>query len=228
MRARGCRRGGMVPISKSSFGLDGLVRRLSLDQRGFTRVESFVIFMAFLLLGGGFLFLVLNTSILASEQSRTAVLGGLELTGQALTVQGTVEGLTNSDKTALDLLKFQVSNASTRFERVDLSSNRTIFRYIDSEKFRYIDSEKLESVKQPYWSATWVIGHPQVLDPGETVVFKLNLRDINLAVGPSQEFILQLSPDEGPTLTMRLKTPSRYRNFTLELQPEVKPVETGN
>ena len=36
----------------------------------------------------------------------------------------------------------------------------------------------------------------------------------------------KLSPDEGPTLTMRLKTPSRYRNFTLELQPEVKPVET--
>ena len=176
--------------------------------------------MAFLLLGGGFLFFVLNTSVLTSEQSRAAVLGGLELTGQALTVQGTVEGLTNSDKTALDLLKFQVSNASTRFERVDLSSNRTIFRYIDSEK--------LESVKQPYWSATWVTGHPQVLDPGETVVFKLNLRDINLAVGPSQEFTLQLSPDEGPTLTMRLKTPSRYRNFTLELQPEVKPVETGS
>ena len=83
-------------------------------------------------------------------------------------------------------------------------------------------------VKQPYWSATWVTGHPQVLDPGETVVFKLNLRDINLAVGPSQEFTLQLSPDEGPTLTMRLQTPSRYRNFTLELQPEVKPVETGS
>ena len=220
MRARGCGRGEMVPVSKSSFGFDGLVRRLSLDQRGFSRVESLIIFMAFLLLGGGFLFFVLNTSVLTSEQSRAAVLGGLELTGQALTVQGTVEGLTNSDKTALDLLKFQVSNASTRFERVDLSSNRTIFRYIDSEK--------LESVKQPYWSATWVTGHPQVLDPGETVVFKLNLRDINLAVGPSQEFTLQLSPDEGPTLTMRLKTPSRYRNFTLELQPEVKPVETGS
>ena len=70
----------MVPVSKSSFGFDGLVRRLSLDQRGFSRVESLIIFMAFLLLGGGFLFFVLNTSVLTSEQSRVAVLGGLELT----------------------------------------------------------------------------------------------------------------------------------------------------
>ena len=203
-----------LPLDPPSTGKAAPSSTLWTDQRGFTRLETAAIFLAFAALAAGFIYFVVSTSILAAKGSREAVLSGLQLEGETLTLSGVVAGLTNPDKTALDLVRFRVTNASTLFERVDLSSNRTIFTYIDTEQ--------VVRLNQPYWSATWITGSAKVLNPGETVEIKVDLRGIDLSVATSREFTLQLIPDQGNTLSMTFTTPPKFKKFTVQLQPKQK------
>ena len=208
-----------MPLDQSSPGESGPTQALWKDQRGFSRLETAIIFLAFALLGAGFIYFVLNTSVLAAGQSRVAVLHGLEVSGDSLRLIGSTAGLTNPDKTSLDVIRFRVTNGSTLLESIDLSSNRTVFTYIDAEQVVRVD--------QPYWSAIWITGWPNVLNPGETVDIKVNLRGLNIMVGTSKEFTLQLSPDRGATLALTMTTPSKFKKFTVELKPEQKTVDRG-
>ena len=184
------------------------------NQKGFSRIESIILILAFVLLASGFLFYVINTTNLASGQSETAILSGLDLANHPLTVKGTVEGLTNSDKTTLDILRFQVTNTSTLLKKVDLSSDQILFLYINKEK--------VAGLSRPNWSADWITGHPKILDPGESVLLELNMREAGLAIGPSNDFIIRfIHSATDPTLSIILKTPPKFIQSHLNLQPEI-------
>lgn len=188
------------------------------NQMGFSRIELTILIFAFVLLASGFLFYVINTTNLTSRQSENAVLSGLDLTNHPLMVQGNVEALTNLNKTSIELLRFRITNTSTVLRKVDLSSNQIIFLFLSGEEEMYLDGSN--------WSTSWITGHPKVLDPGETVLFELDMAGTNFPISESNEFSLQFKYDDiSPVLLMSFKAPSRFNRSRMNLKPTIKFIE---
>ena len=172
------------------------------DQQGFSRLESAIVFAAFVALSAGFVYFVLTAGILTAEGSRTAVLGALHQTTGQLALNGQPTGKPTSDRTGLDRLRFQAINISPSSVGVDVSN--------EFANVRYIDGNQLEIIASSDWTATWQIGSGITLDRGEIVEISVDLRGLGIALGPSQEFTLELLPNQGTGLSFTRTTPRRF------------------
>ena len=176
--------------------------RLLANQRGLTSLEGAVVFTGFVLLAAGFIFVVLNTGILSSTKSGTAIRQGLQqLTGN-LKLAGPVIGEANVEETAIFRIIFQVTNLDRELKGVDLSRG--------SASITYIDEDQLINLSPFDWTATWLTGSGTVLNAGERVEINVDLRSLNPPLGASRQFTLQVVPLRGTTLTITRKTPTQF------------------
>ena len=90
---------------------------LGIDQRGITGLETAIVLIAFVVVASVFAFAVLSTGLLSSEKSKETVLGGLEETSATVTLRGAVVADANSQKDAVDEIKFTLTSASQTAER---------------------------------------------------------------------------------------------------------------
>ena len=170
------------------------------NQRGITGLETAIVLIAFVVVASVFAFAVLNTGLLSSEKSKEAALGGLEETSSTLSLRGQVIADANSDKTAIDLVKFVVAPASTASESVDLSTTGSVITYLDENQG--LNCENPQSfdgdadTAECSWSSSWLIGSGEIVDPGEQVEITVTLTNLTPLLAAKKEFTIQVKPSK--------------------------------
>ena len=187
----------------SGEGRKGLWR----DQRGITGLETAIVLIAFVVVASVFAFAVLSTGLLSSEKSKETVLSGLEETQSTITLRGAViansanPGYTTS---TVSTVVFQIANAQTGGEAVDLGSDAVIMTYIDSAQ-----SENLDADASPGWATEWLSGTGPLLDTGERVEVTVTLTGLaGNDLGTDTDFTLQMKPSLGAVLVIGRTTPA--------------------
>ena len=181
------------------------VTRACSGQRGFSAIETAIIFIAFVTLAAVFGFAVMSTGVLTSEASKESVLHGLEATSGTLFQSGAIIGAASSSLTAVDTIKFQIINATRGTDGVIISPDQTGLSYIDEHQVVRLASNQ--------WTATWLTGFGSLINPGERVEIEVDLTGLNPRLGSSKEFFIELTT--GPSVTLRLRrvTPATLLAF---------------
>ena len=169
------------------------------NQRGFSSIETAIIFVAFVTLAAVFGFSVVTTGVLTRDASKQSILQGLKATSGALIQSGAVIGVANADKTALESVRFQITNASSGTDGVNLSPDLTVVSYIDGDQFIRLTPDQ--------WTATWLTGFGALINPGERVEISVDLTGLNPPLGTSKEFFIELFTGDGASLRLRRVTP---------------------
>ncbi len=174
------------------------VTGLFANQRGITGLETAIVLIAFVVVASVFAFAVLSTGLLSSEKSKETVLGGLEETSSTIAIRGSVIGDSNSGKTSIDTVKFTLSSAAQASDAVDLSATGVVVTYLDSNQA--INCENPESfdgdpdTAECSWSTDWVIGSPDLVDPGEQVDMTVKLTNLSPLLPKSRELPSKSNP----------------------------------
>ena len=185
------------------------------NQRGITGLETAIILLAFVVVAAVFAFAVLNTGLLSSEKSKEATPGALEETSSTLSLRGEVIAHANSDKTAIDLIKFKLAPASTASESVDLSTTGSVITYLDD--FQGINCQNPESfdgdpdTAECSWSSDWLIGLGEIVDPGEQVEITVTLTNLTPRLVAKQEFTIQIKPNQGAVVIVTRTLPGELK-----------------
>ena len=179
------------------------------DQLGITGLETAIVLIAFVVVAAVFAFAILSTGLVASEQSKETILGGLEETAATIVLRGSVVALSTSTPTTVDAVEFQVTNASQSGESVDLSTSgtsATIITYIDEDQV-----VNLTGGAANQWLATWIIGSGDILTPGERVQIRVTLTALATKLGTAKEFSIQVKPTVGSVLVIERTTPAELK-----------------
>ena len=185
------------------------------DQRGITGLETAIVLIAFVVVASVFAFTVLSTGLLSSEKSKETVLGGLEETSSTIAIKGSVIGDANSDKTSIDTVKFTLSSAAQASDAVDLSTTGVVVTYLDNNQA--INCENPESfdgdpdTAECSWSTSWIIGSPDLVDPGEQVDMTVKLTNLSPLLPKSREFTIQVKPNKGAVVIVNRTTPPELK-----------------
>jgi len=176
-----------------------LIRALSKDQRGLAALETAIIFIAFVSLAALFAFSVIETGVLAARESEESVLHGIDATTGTLLRRGAVIGVTNEDITSVASVRFQLANALKGSDGVNLASEKTVVTYIDEGQMVRLSSDE--------WDATWLTGYGSLVNPGERVEIRVDLSGLDPPLGPSTEFAIEISPENGRLMVVKKTTP---------------------
>ena len=186
----------------------GRYTSLGTDQRGITGLETAIVLIAFVVVASVFAFAVLSTGLTSSEKSKQAVLGGLEETSSTLIVRGGVVANVNAALTAVDTIKFNLSNASQSYKSVEVSDTAMVLAYLDKDQAFNVTASN--------WTATWLTGSGVILDPGEQIEIVVTLTGMTPVLGKSKEFTIQVKPQKGAVLTInRTMPPELFRSLDL-------------
>ncbi len=175
------------------------------NEAGFSAVETTVILIAFVTLSAIFAYAVLTTGVLASEQSRGAIVSGLREASATMNIRGAAVGEANDTTTALERISFQVQVIARGTDGVYLAKERTIISYLDVDQIVRFDTDD--------WTATWLTGFGPLVNPGELVEIGIDLSRLDPPLGPSKKFKITVGPDQGATLSIERSTPAELDEF---------------
>lgn len=173
------------------------------DQRGITGLETAIVLIAFVVVASVFAFAVLSTGLLSSEKSKETIIGGLEETSATLVLRGSVIGIKHATQTNLINVRFQVTNASQSGEPVNLSDTG-----VNAAIITYIDTDQTVNVAAADWSATWLTGSGNLVNPGETVEIDVDVSALSTLLATNKRFTIQVKPTVGATLLIGRTTPA--------------------
>ncbi len=185
------------------------------NQRGITGLETAIVLLAFVVIAAAFAFAVLNTGLLSSEKSKEAALGGLQETSSTLSLRGDVIAHANSDKTAIDLVKFILTPASTASESVDLSTTGSVITYLDDNQGIICQNPQSfdgdPDTAECSWSSDWLIGSGEIVDPGEKVEITVTLTNLIPLLTAKNEFTIQVKPNKGAVVIVSRTLPAELK-----------------
>jgi len=189
---------------------------LRADQRGITGLETAIVLIAFVVVASVFAFAVLSTGLLSSEKSKETVLGGLEETSSTLSIRGDIVGDANAGKTAIDTVKFTLTSAAQAADAVDLSSTGVVITYLDSDQALNCTNGSGSGSSYCFWTASWIIGSGDLVDPGEQVDVTVDLSNMTPVLGLKKEFTIQVKPNQvkpnkGAVVIVNRTTPPEFK-----------------
>ena len=196
-----------VRITTALRRVEGLVR----DQAGITGIETAIVLIAFVVVASVFAFAVLSTGLLASEKSKETILGGLETTTATLALRGAVVADANAGKTAIDSIKFTLSNATKSSTTVDLSSTGSVITYVDADNG--LNCTGISGTPSCAWSTTWLIGSGETVDAGEQVEVTVTVSSLTPLLGKDKEFTIQVKPNKGAIVIVNRRTPAELKGI---------------
>ena len=177
-------------------------------QRGITAIETSIVLIAFVIVASVFGFTALKTGMLSSEKSRETVQEGLEETSASLALRGGVIAAGNSGKTGIDTIKFYLTPAAQSAAPVDLSGTSTVVTYLDSNNSLNCTAGGTGSCS---WTANWVIGSGDQIDPGERVEMTITLSSMTPLLGKNTEFTIQVRPSKGAVVVVNRTIPGQVK-----------------
>ena len=177
-----------------------VVSGLDKDQRGITGLETAIVLLAFVVVASVLAFAILSTGLVTLEKSKETAVGSLAEASGTLMVLGGVVGISNSNLTALDKVKFTLSSGTKAGQAVEVSTAATVLSYFDEEQALILSGSD--------WTATWLIGFGPMLDPGEQVEIAVNLSGLSPPPGKGTAFTLRVKGANGPTVVIPSATPA--------------------
>ena len=188
--------------------MSGRYSALGADQKGITGLETAIVLIAFVVVASVFAFAVLSTGLVSSQKSKEAVLGAVEEASATLNARGGVVANVNAALTAVDNIKFNLSNASQSYKSVEVSDTAMILTYVDEDQALNIAASD--------WTATWLTGSGVILDPGEQVEITVTLTGLTPRLGKGKQFSIQVKPQKGAVLLIsRTMPPELFRSIGL-------------
>ena len=175
------------------------------DQRGITGLETAIVLIAFVVVASVFAFAVLSTGLLSSEKSKETIIGGLEETSATLVLRGSVIAKSSTTSNFIENIIFQVTNASQSGEAVNLTDTGT-----NAAIVTYIDTDQTVNVAAANWSATWLTGSGNLVNPGETVEIDVDIKTLTTTLKVSKKFTIQVKPTVGATLIISRTTAAEF------------------
>lgn len=183
-----------------------ILPRLDRAQRGITAIELAVIVVV--LVGIGSLFavpdLVSNIGG-AGDSAAAAPQETIEESFAALVLLGGVVGTATPEGDSLETVVFRVGTGGRSIRVVDIS--------VSGATISYLDEYRAFNVPTGQWSSVWRRGNGPLLDQGEVVEIKVNLRNLYPPLGQNTEFSIRLAPVQGEVLMIRRTTPSKLKGI---------------
>ena len=181
------------------------------DERGITGLETAIVLIAFVVVAAVFAFAILSTGLLSSEKSKETVLGGLEETSSTISLRGGVIADANSAKTAIDSIKFTLTSAAQSSESVDLSTGGVTVTYLDEDTGINCDNPSVGGTDTCDWTASWLVGTSDLLDPGEQVEITVTITNVTPKLGKKMEFTIQVKPNIGAVVIVNTTLPGEIK-----------------
>ena len=188
------------------------------DQRGITGLETAIVLIAFVVVASVFAFAVLSTGLLSSEKSKETVLGGLAETSSTISIRGDIIAEAIADKSSIKSIKFTLSSAAQAADAVDLSATGVVVTYLDSGQAINCKDDSYTFDNDPdtpecKWKTDWVLGSPDLLDPGEQVDMTVTLTDLSPLLPKNKEFTIQVKPSKGAVVIVNRTTPGDLKKI---------------
>ena len=199
----------VVTMSKRSTKLSNDISISTRGQRGITAIETSIVLIAFVIVGSVFAFTVLNTGLISSEKGKETVNAGVEEASASLALRGGVIAAGNAGKTGIDTIKFYLTPAAQSAGSVDFSTSRTVVTYLDSNDSLNCTAGGTGSCS---WTANWVIGSGDQIDPGERVEMTITLKGMTPPLlGKNTEFTIQVRPSKGAVVVINRTIPGQVK-----------------
>ena len=131
----------------------------------------------------------------------------MEEISSTLSVRGDVIGDANAGKTAIDTVKFTLTNAAQAAEAVNLSSTGVVITYPDEDQALNCTNGFGSGAFYCFWSTSWVTDSGDLVDPGERVYVTVNLANMTPVLGLEKEFTIQVKPNKGVVVIVNRITP---------------------
>ena len=164
--------------------------RVLRGQRGITGLETAIVLIAFVVVASVFAFAILSSGLLATEQSKEAVLGGLAEAQATLVLRGAVITHNATSTQLVNRVAFQVSLPASA-DDVNLASTALVVTYIDEDQIADI-TFVADPVNNPGYGISYLLGTGDLLDPGERVEFTANLTGLTTRLGVSKDFVIEV------------------------------------
>ena len=100
-----------------------------------------------------------------------------------LSFRGDIIGDANAGKTAIDTVKFSLTNAAQAAEAVNLSSTGVVITYPDEDQALNCTNGSGLGASYCFWSTLWVTDSGDLVDPGEQVDVTVNLANMTPVLG---------------------------------------------
>jgi archaellin len=147
-----------------------------------------------------FAFSVLSSGVLATEQTKETVLGGLEETSATLALRGSIIAESTTTLAYVERIRFQIATATRGDAAIDMSTSSALVSYVDEDQ-----SVNMSGTD---WTPSWLIGTGTVLDQNERVEVTVTLSGLSPRLDASKEFTVRVKPAKGAVLTISRTTPA--------------------
>jgi archaellin len=116
----------------------------------------------------------------------------------------------NLSRTAVDSIRLNLSKATGPKGSVNLSAAGTVVTYLD--EYTGINCTGVGSTSCS-WSANWLIGSGDLVDPGEQVEITVSLTNLTPVLGKGKEFTIQVKPSIGAVVIVNRRMPAELKGI---------------
>jgi archaellin len=146
--------------------------------------------------------------LLSAEKERQTVEAGMEETSANLTLRGGVLAVGNGVRTGIDTIKFYLTPVLEAGGSTGLSSTGVVVTYTDSANSLNCTTDGSGSCS---WTANWVIGSGDLVDPGERVEMIVTLSSLTPLLTKNMEFTIQVRPNKGAVVVVNKTIPGEVK-----------------
>ena len=179
------------------------LKKLHNDESGITALETAIILIAFIVVASVFAFTILSAGTSSTQRGSEAINAGIKSVQSSMEIKGSVIAKDDGGAGTVNALVFTVGLVSGG-DPVDLTSDAAkkvvTIGYRDAAQF----------VNDVPYTVDWVGAHANdpLLEQGELAQITLDLSGLSPALGPSQQFTIEIKPPVGAVLDLQRTTPA--------------------
>ena len=179
------------------------LKKLHNDESGITALETAIILIAFIVVASVFAFTILSAGTSSTQRGSEAINAGIKSVQSSMEIKGSVIAKDDGGTGNVSTIVFTVGLVSGG-DPVDLSTDAAkkvvVIGYRDSTQF----------VNDVPFTVAWIGAHQNdpLLEQGELAEITLDLSGLSPALGPNQQFSIEVKPPVGAVLDLQRTTPA--------------------
>jgi flagellin FlaB len=164
------------------------------DEKAFTGLEAAIVLTAFVVVAAVFSYVVLGAGFFTSDKAKEVIHTGVDQATSSIELSGSVIAL-NKSSTAVGYVALTVQLTAGQ-SPVDMRQSTMVVSYFDKNQYK----------RDADWSASWIKGDGDMLDPTEKAVITVDIpADSDLT--KNMEFTIEVKPSMGATLPVTRTIP---------------------
>ena len=186
------------------------LRTLYESQLGITGLQTAIVLISFVIVSSVFAFAILSTGLFSAAKAKEATIRGIESTASTLVHKGSIRAFESAGTAdTVARVTFRLTTVASATE-VSLLPSTTLVVYIDAQNFKHALYEASGGVATPDevgWSATWLFGEADTVEPGEIVEITVNVDGLANPLRKGTPFKIELIPGQGAAIVLERTTP---------------------